>query len=53
MVKIQCLVLVELGVFNVRYAIEKLGYSFEQEVAYFSLQEKQQKLTVSQQEEVS
>jgi hypothetical protein len=50
-VKIQCLVLVELGVFNVEYEMEVAGRgSFEQEVAYFSLKEKQQKLTGTQQD---
>ena len=40
-IKIQCLILVELGIFNVEYEIETLGRSFEQEIAYFYLKERQ------------
>lgn len=55
MVKIQCLVLVELDVFNVDYRTETAGRgSFEQEVAYFSLKQPQRTLpTDIQQKELS
>jgi hypothetical protein len=50
-IKIQCLILVELGILNVRYDQEPLGHSsFLQEVAYFSLKDRQKTLPSVEQE---
>lgn len=52
-IKIQCHILVELGVFEVEYRMEAFGRSnFEQEVPYFRLADAQKQLSTDSQQEM-
>lgn len=52
-IKIQCHILVELGVFEVEYRMEPFGRSnFEQEVPYFRLANAQKQLSTDSQQEM-